>query len=105
MACEVGLELLESVKCPFKLNDNTHLSGPWSDSVEWLEQTWLPRAMRAGIKYLAHVASKDSFGEISGEVMRVSKIGQELYYQMFATKGEALAWLKECQEKYQQPAF
>jgi hypothetical protein len=76
-ACEVGLELLEEVRCPFKLNDNTQLNGPWSDSVEWMEQTWLPRAMRAGIKYLAHVATKD----------------------------EALAWLKECQKTYQQPAL
>ncbi|QCR23698.1 hypothetical protein [Pontibacter sp. SGAir0037] len=99
-ACEIGLEVLEATHCPFKLNDNTQLSGPWSESVKWLEHEWLPKAMQAGVRFLAHVAMPDSFGEEAGEVMRISKIGQELQYKVFSSREDALVWLKACQYDY-----
>ncbi|AMM51456.1 hypothetical protein TH61_10105 [Rufibacter sp. DG15C] len=98
VACGMGLELLEKTRCAFKLNDNSHQSGPWSQAVEWLEEEWLPRAMQAGLKYLAHVANKHSYGETAGDVMHISKIGKQLQYRMFFFREDALAWLKACQE-------
>ncbi|MFT2007197.1 hypothetical protein ACMA1I_00855 [Pontibacter sp. 13R65] len=37
-AWAVGLELLQETKSPYKLNDNTSLTGPWSDTIEWLSK-------------------------------------------------------------------
>ena len=99
-ACQVGLELTRVVKCPFKLNDNTNFSGPWSDSVAWLEKEWLPEAMRAGVRYLAHVAAPDSFGETAGEVMKMSLIGRHLDVCIFPNREKALNWLKSCQQEF-----
>ncbi|WP_192823353.1 hypothetical protein [Rufibacter sp. LB8] len=101
-ACSAGLEILEKTGCAYKLNDNSQLTGPWSDAVEWLEKEWLPKAMAAGLRYLAHVANPHSYGEVAGEVMKFSKIGQNLEYCMFYTKKEALTWLKQCQAKENQ---
>ncbi|WP_156180507.1 hypothetical protein [Rufibacter radiotolerans] len=45
-AVVAGLELHERTRCAFRLNYNTGSSGPWSDSVTWLEKEWLPRFPR-----------------------------------------------------------
>lgn len=99
VACELGLEILEKTGCAYKLNDNSVLTGPWSQAVGWLEEEWLPRAMNAGLKYLAHVANKHSYGETAGEVMHISKIGRQLEYRMFFFREEAIAWLQACQKQ------
>jgi hypothetical protein len=44
--------------CPYLLNDNVALRGPWFDSVQWLEQAWLPRALELGLRYVAHVVQQ-----------------------------------------------
>ncbi|WP_125077744.1 hypothetical protein [Rufibacter latericius] len=98
-AMEVGLKVLEETNCAYKLNDNIAFNGPWAEAVKWLEKDWLPRAMQAGLRFLAHVASPHSFGEASGEAMEVSLIGQKLKYKMFRSRQEALDWLKACQEE------
>ncbi|MBA9076759.1 hypothetical protein [Rufibacter quisquiliarum] len=104
-ACGLGLEVLEKSTCAYKLNDNSQLSGPWSDAVGWLEKEWLPRAMQAGLRYLAHVANRHSYGEVAGEVLRISQIGEQLEYCMFYSREEALAWLKSCQERDRKTAL
>ncbi|MGV3589958.1 MAG: hypothetical protein ACO1OF_23320 [Adhaeribacter sp.] len=99
-ACQIGLEFTKAVKCPFKLNDNTYFTGPWNDSVAWLEKEWLPEAIKAGVRYLAHVAAPDSFGEKAGEVMQMSLIGRHLKVCIFPTREKALIWLKKCQQEF-----
>ncbi len=98
-AMQIGLELHQEVKCAYKLNDNTMYTGPWADAVAWLQEEWLPKAMQAGVKYLAHVAAPDSFGETAGEIMQISAIGQQLNFGMFQNKTDAITWLQSCQEK------
>ncbi|MBC3542040.1 hypothetical protein ACFSC6_08650 [Rufibacter sediminis] len=96
-AMEAGLEVLEQTNCAYKLNDNTQFTGPWKEAVKWLEKEWLPRAMKAGLCCLAHVANADSLAEESGKAMEISLIGRKLIYRMFHSRTEALAWLKTCQ--------
>ncbi|WP_207432775.1 hypothetical protein [Sabulibacter ruber] len=98
-ACEIGLEVLAQTGCPYKLNDNTEHTGPWADAVAWLEKDWLPRAMKYGLRYLAHVAQEHSYGDAAGQVMKISQIGRQLEYCMFNNREDALAWLKSCQLK------
>ncbi len=97
-ACAIGLDLTQKVKCPYKLNDNTLFTGPWDSSVAWLEKEWLPKAIAAGVRYLAHVAHPDSFGETAGQVMQTSLIGKHLLVSIFSSREAAIAWLKSCQE-------
>ncbi|WP_299822439.1 hypothetical protein [uncultured Pontibacter sp.] len=99
-----GLEMHEHTHCAYRLNDNTNFSGPWAESVAWLEQVWLPRAYEAGIRYLAHVARPNSFGETAGEVMMMGKIGATIEVRIFQDKAGALNWLKAKQETSQRPA-
>ena len=98
-AMQLGLELHQEVGCPYKINDNSLYTGPWADAVEWLQKEWLPAAVKAGVRYLAHVAPLHSFGETAGEVMEVSAIGKQLSFCMFQTKDEAITWLSACQQK------
>ncbi len=97
-ACEIGLELTQQVKCPYKLNDNTLFTGPWDTAVAWLEKEWLPRAVAAGVRYIAHIAPPDSFGEAAGEVMQLSLIGKQLLVRIFSSRAEGIAWLQSCQQ-------
>ncbi|RDC66362.1 hypothetical protein [Adhaeribacter pallidiroseus] len=106
-ACQLGLELTQQVKCPYKLNDNALFTGPWESAVPWLKKEWLPKAVEAGVRYLAHVALPDSFGEQAGEVMQVSLIGQLLQVRIFTSREAGLIWLKSCQQVngHLQPSF
>lgn len=97
-ALVVGLQLHEETRCAYRLNDNTLFSGPWEDAVGWLEEEWLPRAYKAGIRYLAHVARPNSFGEAAGEALQLSKIGAAIEVRLFTDKAEALAWLQTKQK-------
>jgi hypothetical protein len=93
-----GLEVHEHTRCAYRLNDNTEFSGPWADSVAWLEEEWLPRAYESGIRYLAHVARPGSFGEVAGEAMKTGKIGSSIEVRLFTNKADALDWLKAKQQ-------
>lgn len=92
-----GLEVHETTRCPYRLNDNTNFSAPWADAVAWLEEEWLPRAYEAGIRYLAHVARPDSFGSAAGKAMIMGKIGSLIEVRFFTDRLDALEWLKEKQ--------
>ncbi|MFD2513261.1 hypothetical protein ACFSRY_05240 [Pontibacter locisalis] len=93
-AVAAGLEVHEGTRCPYRLNDNTDFSSPWTDAVAWLEEDWLPRAYKAGIRFLAHVARPDSFGEAAGEALVKGKIGSVIEVQYFSNRQDALEWLK-----------
>jgi hypothetical protein len=97
-AVVAGLELHERTRCAYRLNDNTGFSGPWADSVAWLEEEWLPRAYAAGIRYLAHVARPGSFGEQAGQTMLRGKIGAQVEVALFSDRSSAVEWLMQKQK-------
>ncbi|KUG09033.1 hypothetical protein ASU33_19610 [Solirubrum puertoriconensis] len=96
-AVVAGLEVHERTHCAYRLNDNTGFSGPWADSVAWLEEEWLPRAHAAGIRYLAHVARAGSFGEQAGEAMLRGRIGSQIEVALFFNRPAAFKWLTQKQ--------
>lgn len=92
------LHALAEVHCPYLLNDNTALLGPWFDSIEWLEQVWVPQAMQLGLRYVAHVVQADSLSDCITVNFRGPKAGlPEL--QIFQQVADAEAWLRSCQRK------
>jgi len=52
------------VPCDFLLNDNSQLTGPWFESLEWLADVWVPHANRLGLRYVAHIVQADQHHDV-----------------------------------------
>ena len=91
------LHPLRDNHCPYLLNDNRQVIGPWNHAVDWLTQDWIPRAIKQGLTHFAHVVSPDSLAANSAEAMQAS-IGEELPLRLFSDIEEAQAWLRQAQE-------
>lgn len=79
---------------PYLLNDNSHLQGPWFDSLDWLADVWLPAATRLGLRYVAHVMQADRPADILSNRLLTS-VPFEL--QIFHDLSDAECWLRQCQ--------
>ncbi|RFP65433.1 hypothetical protein D0N36_09195 [Hymenobacter lapidiphilus] len=90
------LEVEQQFRCPYLLNDNSGLRGPWFDSMDWLSQVWLPRAMALGLRYVAHVPQP---GGLAGEMAAVhyAPLPEGLEIQVFDNITHAEQWLREMQ--------
>lgn len=82
--------------CPYLLNDNRQVIGPWDHAVEWIVTDWAPRALAQGLTNFAHVVSPEALAAISAEAMHVG-IGGRLQMKMFGGIDEAKAWLRQAQ--------
>lgn len=91
------LRHLAGLHCPYLLNDNVALRGPWFDSIEWLEQVWVPQAVTMGLRYVAHVVQADCLSDTITVNFRGSQVGG-LELQIFQQLPEAEAWLRNCQQ-------
>lgn len=83
--------------CPYLLNDNLALRGPWFDSVEWLERVWLPHALALGLRYVAHVVQDDTQADALTLAFPQPLVGR-LDLQLFEDVASAEAWLRACQQ-------
>lgn len=81
--------------CPYLLNDNLALRGPWFDSVEWLERAWLPHAQRLGLRYVAHVVQADTRLDVLTRSFPRAVEGR-VEPQIFHAVAEAEDWLRGC---------
>jgi len=91
------LRILEQHPCPYLLNDNILLVGPWFDSLEWLQRTWAPHAQQLGLRYVAHVTHhlRDELATVKLHQPFI----QQFEVQLFEGIPEAESWLRSCQEK------
>ncbi|WP_147294153.1 hypothetical protein [Pontibacter diazotrophicus] len=96
-ALSFGLMVHEQTHCPYRLEDITSLSGLWADLGAWLEEDWLPCACRAGIRYVAYIASLSSSGEAAGAAHPLDSIGSLIEVRFFTDRENALNWLKNKQ--------
>jgi hypothetical protein len=76
------------------LNDNSQLSGPWFESVDWLAHVWVPQAERLGLRYVAHVTQADGHHDIL-TLLEPAVLPFDL--QIFDDLSDAQHWLRECQ--------
>lgn len=86
------LEAIKQYKASCGLNDNRHLVGRWDDSVEWIEQEWVPMASDAGLRFYAHVANADAFAAASSADM-LSRVRGRFEMRIFQDIDEARNWL------------
>jgi hypothetical protein len=94
------LAAMQELHCRYLLNDNSRLSGPWFDSVEWLRSVWAQQATRLGLRYIAHVVQPH---DLLGEAATLSEnpFGAELQLQLFDTVESAEEWLRVVHHKQQ----
>jgi len=97
----VGIDFIAQTRCPYLLNDNTHVSGPWDHAVAWIAQDWTPRAIARGLRYFAHVVSPESFAALSAEAL-VSGVGDKFEMRIFGNIEAARQWLRTCQQAERQ---
>ena len=97
----VSLEMLRELHCPYLLNDNSQLEGPWFDSLLWLAQEWGPAAAATGLQYVAHVVRHGTFASTF-----IATPSHQLFtkfeIQIFDNLSEATEWLLSCQTIGQQ---
>ena len=92
------LEVIKRYNCPYLLNDNQQVAGPWDHATDWIAQDWTPRAIAAGLTHFAHVVSPESLAAMSAETMLV-KIGSSFNMKTFDNQQEAKAWLAAAQRE------
>ncbi len=92
------LKQLAAIRCPYLLNDNTALHGPWFDSLDWLMRIWVPQAARMGLRYVAHVVQADTKHDtITSAPLNPAACLFEL--QLFDSVAMAEEWLRTCQAR------
>ncbi|MBT9392374.1 hypothetical protein KLP40_04295 [Hymenobacter sp. NST-14] len=95
------LHVLQQTHCPYILNDNRTVLGSWKQANDWIEHTWMPQALAAGLRYHAHIVAPGVFGQASAEDMHL-RVGSHFQMRLFEGLEEAEAWLREMQTLEQQ---
>ena len=83
--------------CAYLLNNNQAVQGPWFDSVDWLERTWVPQAARLGLRYIAHLVQVDTHADVLTLSLPAHTKGR-VELQVFDKLEEAEYWLHACQQ-------
>jgi len=87
---EVYLEQALQHPCAYLFNDNSRLTGPWFESLEWLLRVWVPQAARLGLRYVAHVVQADRHHDIFTDH---HKVALPFELQIFHSTEDARHWL------------
>jgi hypothetical protein len=93
-AAQAYLELLKTCGCTKLLNDKSDVTGDWEEANDWLQFEWLPRAMEAGLRYMAHVYSFNMFSKLAARELQ-ERVSPELCMKNFHERQEAEAWLAQ----------
>ncbi|WP_207432611.1 STAS/SEC14 domain-containing protein [Sabulibacter ruber] len=75
------------------LNDNRNLVGRWDNSLDWLEQHWIPYAVKKGLKYWAHLDTTGTFSADSADQLR-ARVRGRFEVQLFDDQAAAENWLR-----------
>lgn len=94
---ETALETMDLRKKHFvnkQLNNIQNMKVLTKDIQVWIEEVWFPKAKISGLKHLAFVVPKDTFGKASMDIVNVdaiSKYGINIEY--FTNEEQAKQWL------------
>ncbi|HSI91071.1 MAG TPA: hypothetical protein VK927_08140 [Adhaeribacter sp.] len=92
------LEMLAKTKCPYLLNDNRQLNGPWDKSNHYVEEEVIPRAIAFGLRHMAHILAPAVSGALSAQDLQRRTCGL-LEMKLFGDMEKARKWLYSCQEQ------
>lgn len=106
--CAQILTLRTHYRIACLLNDNTHVSGSWLHSVEWVARTWYPIARREGLQYVAWIYSRNPEAHVAADTalilaatiyeLSAEQVPQRLGIRMFEDVEEGQKWLETCIE-------
>ncbi len=65
------------------------------DEQEWIDKNSAPFVLKAGVKKIAIIISKDGFVEMATETMMQDEVSQDLNTRFFDDIEKAKAWFKE----------
>ncbi|UOQ51381.1 hypothetical protein [Hymenobacter cellulosivorans] len=85
--------MLQGEPCTMLLNDNSGVTGPWFDSIDWLEHVWAPQVAALGLRYVAHVLPTNDFPSV---LPPANTFAGQFELQIFSTVAEAEQWLRSC---------
>lgn len=89
----INLLQIEKYNCRYILNDNRQLAGNWSESNDWIENEYMPKAIALGLKYIAHVFSPKFITKFSA--VDLSTRDLPLIFKTFDSLSAAEDWLHE----------
>jgi len=89
---EAYLQYAAQSNCPFLLNDNSQLRGPWFDSFDWLVDVWVPKAAQLGLRAVAHVVQAD---QASDSLTTRLPFPLPFELQIFQSPADAQHWLSQ----------
>lgn len=93
-AAQAFLEFLRKNPCQKLLNDKSEVTGDWQEANDWLQFEWLPQALGAGLRYLAHVYSLSMFSKLAARELE-ERITPQLSMKNFYERRLAEEWLLE----------
>ena len=91
--CEILLEALKEYNCKKVLNDNSLVTGTWSEAAEWGAEDWFPRMEQAGLKYFAWIYSPDYYSQMSMD--KTLQLFKNTTIVTFPDKSSASEWLRD----------
>lgn len=94
-AAQAYLELLRSSGCPKLMNDKSDVTGDWQEANDWLQFEWMPKAIEAGLRCMAHVYSHNMFSRLSAREL-LTRLSPDLCMQNFYEREAAEIWLAGC---------
>ena len=95
---ESYLALMKKHHCPYLLNDDRNSSGPWTKSIEWIENYLVPNLMKEGLQYYAHIVSQNIFASLSANELE-NKLSDTLTMKTFLTVEKGDEWLSEMRKQ------
>ena len=90
------LRKMQQYPCPYLLNDNVQIQGPWFDSLDWLQRTWAPEAAQLGLRCVAHVTRR--LRDELATIRLYQPFASQFEIQLFNNIPEAEDWLRACQK-------
>lgn len=91
------LQLLQNQPARLLLNDNSGVTGPWFDSLDWLQRIWAPQAVALGLQYVAHVLPANGFPSV---LPPPDAFAGQFELQIFHSVADAEHWLGNCAQAH-----
>ncbi|GAB3820570.1 hypothetical protein [Pontibacter rugosus] len=92
-ACKAYLEVIQRHPCPGMLNNKSEVTGDWAEANDWIEFEWLPKAMYAGLRCLAHIYSSNMFSRLSARDLYL-RVTPRLQMKNFMDHDTAIHWIQ-----------
>ena len=91
------LEMIAETQCPFLLNDNRELHGPWDKANDFIENEVVPKAISLGLRCMAHILAPNIAGALSAQDLH-RRVEDKFDMHLFGEIEKAKNWLRNCQQ-------